>query len=72
MKSPWQEIGATLGRIGYQAMSAGISRALEELGQFTGEVDARVKRGARQAAKMANGEPFSPEEKSDGSSHRRR
>ena len=61
-KAAAREIGLGLGRIGFQAMSAGIARALEEVGKLTEDVDQRVKRGARQATRMANGEPFRPED----------
>lgn len=49
-------------RLGEKVLSAGVAKGLEELGRLTQEVDRRVKRGARQAGHVANGEPMEPED----------
>jgi hypothetical protein len=60
----------TLGGIGYRALSAAVSTALKGVGEITEEIDRRVKRGSRAANKMANGQPYDPndedEETDDG------
>lgn len=51
----------TLGRIGYRAISAAVSTALKGVSELTEEVDKRVKRGSKAAERMANGQPYDPE-----------
>jgi len=55
-------LGAELSRVGGQVLAAGVARALEEVSKVTEEADRRIKRGARQATRVAHGEPFKPEE----------
>jgi len=43
-------------RIGGQVVAAGLSALLEQASEWTGELDRRVKRGARRAHRMAIGE----------------
>lgn len=50
-------------QMGGRVLAAGLSKALEEAGRFTEEVDRRIKRGARQASRMANGQE--PEDDDD-------
>jgi hypothetical protein len=57
---------SALGKIGYRAISAGVAEALKGVSEITGEADARVKRGARAAERMAKtGEPYHPDEEEE-------
>lgn len=59
----FREAAMTAGRIGYRALSAGLAEALKGVSEITSEVDARVKRGARGAERMAKtGAPYNPDE----------
>lgn len=57
------ELRLQLGRIASQVLSAALARGLDEAGKLTSEIDRRIKRGARQAERMAHGEPpYRPED----------
>lgn len=46
-----------LRRLAAQMLSAALARGLDEAGKLTSEIDRRVKHGAKQAERMARGEP---------------
>ena len=57
----FRQAAMTAGRIGYKALSAAVAEGLRGIGELTAEADARVKRGARAAERMAKtGGPYSP------------
>ena len=61
-----REVAASLGRIGYRAISAAVSTALEAAGEVSEEINRRIKRGAGAAKHMAKtGEPYQREEDPD-------
>ena len=56
-----RQAAMTAGRIGYRALSAAVAEGLRGVSEITAEADARVKRGARAAERMAKtGGPYSP------------
>jgi hypothetical protein len=57
-----REIILAIGKIGYRSIAAAVSTGLKGLSELTEEVDRRVKRGERAAAKMAEGKPYEPED----------
>jgi hypothetical protein len=48
----------TIGKIGYKSLCAGVSAGLRGLGEITEEIDKRIKHGANEASRMADGHPY--------------
>lgn len=58
MRQAFAGLGAELSRISGQVAAAGVAQLLDEVGKLTGEVDQRVKHGAEQARRVAQGEAY--------------